>query len=243
MSFSVELLLGTLAVIATITVPLIIYFLQKSRKKLSYEIISNTQLVGVENKIKDRITILYDEKKVVNVHLISIRFVNDGNQPISIDDFAMPINVRLGSDTNILTCEVLEQNPNELNAAIVKMEDSVEIQPLLINANDSFKLNILVNNYEGSLFITARIKGIKTISIYKEPKFTIVNFLFVMYFLIGMLGLFSTIYGREANNNVVSDIGYVSFMIFITLSLLSLLSMCIAVMTVIRQRFYRDKSL
>ncbi len=152
----------------------------------------------------------------------------------------MPINVRLGSGTNILTCEVLEQIPNELNAGIVKMEDSVEIQPLLINSNDSFKLNILLNNYEGSLCITARIKGIKTISIYKEPKFTIVNFLFVMYFLVGMVGVFGTIYGRETNNNVVSDIGYVSFMVFMTLSLLSI---CIAVIILIRQQFYRDKSL
>ncbi|WP_296245519.1 hypothetical protein, partial [Psychrobacter sp. UBA6766] len=108
MSFSMEILLGFLAVIAAITVPLIIYFLQKSKKQLSYEIISNTQLVGVENEIQDRITILYDEKQVVNVHLISIRFVNDGNQPISIDDSAMPINIKLGSATNILTCEVFD---------------------------------------------------------------------------------------------------------------------------------------
>lgn len=240
MSFSIEILLGFSAVIVAIAVPLIIYYLQKSKKQLSYEIISNTQLVGVENEIKDRITILYDEKKVVNVHLISIKFVNDGNQPISIDDFATPINVRLGSGTNILTCEVLEQSPNELNAGIVKMEDSVQIQPLLINSNDSFKLNILLNNYEGSLDITARIKGIKTISIYKEPKFTIVNFLFVMYFLVGMVGVFGTIYGRETNNNVISDIGYVSFMVFMTLSFLSI---CIAVIILIRQQFYRDKPL
>lgn len=240
MSFSIEILLGFLAVIAAITVPLIIYFLQKSKKQLSYEIISNTQLVGIENEIQDRITILYDEKQVVNVHLISIRFVNDGNQPISIDDFAMPINVQLGSATNILTCEVLEQNPNELNANIVKMEDSVEIQPLLINPNDSFNLNILLNNYEGSLCIRARIKGIKTISVYKEPKFTIVNFLLIMHFLVGMVGMFSTIYGRETNNDFVSDIGYVSFIFFITLTLLSI---CIAMIILVKQRFYRDESL
>lgn len=237
MNFSIEILLGFLAVIAAITVPLIIYFLQKSKKRLSYEVISNTQLVGVENEIQDRITILYDEKKVVNVHLISIRFVNDGNQPISIDDFAMPINVKLGSGTNILTCEVLEQSPNELNASIIKMEDSVEIQPLLLNSNDNFTLNILLNDYDESLYITTRIKGIKSISLYKKSKFTIANLAITTHFFIGILGVFGTVYGRENNSDFISDVGIVAFTIYMTLAVLVI---CIAIINLLKQQFYRD---
>ena len=237
MIFSIEILLGFLAVIVAIAVPLIIYYLQKSKKQLSYEIISNTQLVGVENEIKDRITILYDEKKVVNVHLISIRFVNDGNQPISVDDFAMPINVKLGSGTNILTCEVLEQSPNELNASIIKMEDSVKIQPLLLNSNDNFTLNILLNDYDESLYITTRIKGIKSIGPYKKSKFTIVNLAITTHFFIGILGMFGTRYGRENNSDFISDVGIVAFAIYMTLAVLVI---CIAIINLLKQQFYRD---
>ena len=144
MSFSIEILLGFLAVIAAITVPLIIYFLQKSKKRLAYEVVSNTQLVGVKSEVQNKIKIHYENKIVENVHLVSIRIINSGNQPISIDDFARPISIQLGSNTNILTCEVLEQSPKDLDISILKMQNSVEIQPLLLNPNDSFNLNILL---------------------------------------------------------------------------------------------------
>ncbi|WP_198330609.1 hypothetical protein [Psychrobacter cibarius] len=94
MSFSIEILLGCLAVIAAITVPLIIYFLQKSKKRLAYEIVSNTQLVGVKSEVQNKIKIYYENKLVENVHLLLIRIINNGNQSISIGDFAKRIDIR-----------------------------------------------------------------------------------------------------------------------------------------------------
>ena len=151
MNFSIEILLGFLAVIAAITVPLIIYFLQKSKKRLAYEVVSNTQLVGVKSEVQNKIKIYYENKLVENVHLVSIRLINSGNQPISIEDFARPINIKLGSNTNILTCEVLEKNPKDLDIVISKMQNSVKIQPLLLNPNDSLTLNILLGDYRGGV--------------------------------------------------------------------------------------------
>ncbi|WP_201591590.1 hypothetical protein [Psychrobacter sp. Pi2-51] len=169
MSFSIEILLGLLAVIAAITVPLIIYFLQKSKKRLAYEVVSNTQLVGVKSEVQNKIKIYYENKLVENVHLVSIRIINSGNQPISIDDFARPISIQLGSSTNILTCEVLEQSPKDLDISILKMQNSVEIQPLLLNPNDSFNLNILLSDYREELEVSARVKGVAKVEIYREP--------------------------------------------------------------------------
>ena len=170
MSFSLELLIGVLAVIAAITVPLIIYFLQKSKKRLAYEIISDTQLVGVDSEVQNKIKIYYEDKLVENVHLIVIRFINNGNQPISIDDFAKQINIGLGNNTNILTCEVLEQNPKNLDVNIIKMQDSIEVRSLLLNSKDSFTLNVLLSNYKRKLEISARVKGINQIDVYREPQ-------------------------------------------------------------------------
>lgn len=237
MSLSVEILLGFLAVIAAITVPLIIYFLQKSRKKISYEIISNTQLVGIKNKIQDNIKILYEDKLVENVHLVSIRLINDGNQPIAIDDFATPIRVQLGNSTNILTYEVLEQNPSELNATIIRTEDRVEVQPLLLNSNDSFTLNILLNDYDESLCITARIKGVKNIGLYKKSKFTIVNLVLFLYSLLGICAVFGVIYGKETNNDFISNVGFITYVTFMALSLLGL---CAGIVRLIMKSFSRD---
>lgn len=170
MSFSIEILLGFSAVIAAITVPLIIYFLQKSKKRLAYEVVSNTQLVGVKTEVQNKIKIYYENKLVENVYLVSIRLINSGNQPISIDDFARPINIQLGSNTKILTCEVLEQNPKDLDVSILKMQNSFEIQPLLLNPNDSLTLSILLSDYREELEVSARVKGVRNIETYSEPQ-------------------------------------------------------------------------
>ncbi len=170
MSFSLELLIGVSAVIAAITVPLIIYFLQKSKKRLAYEVISDTQLVGVKSEVQNKIKIYYENEPVENVHLISIEFINNGNQPISIDDFTRPVNIHLGDDVNILTCEILDQNPRNLDVNFVNTQDSIKIQPLLLNSNDNFTLNVLLSNYKGELEVSARVKGISNIEVYRKPE-------------------------------------------------------------------------
>ena len=172
MSFSIEILLGFSAVIAAITVPLLIYFLQKSKRRVAYEVVSNAQLVGVKSEVQNKIKIYYENKLVENVHLVSIRIINSGNQPTSIDDFARPISIQLGSNTNILTSEVLGLNPKDLDVSILKMQNSVEIQPLLLNPNDSLTLNILISDYRGGLEVSARVRGISNIEIYRKRSFS-----------------------------------------------------------------------
>lgn len=230
-------LVGAIATIGAIIAAFIIYYLQKSKKRLSYEIISNTQLVGIKNKIQDKIKILYEDKLVENVHLVSIRLINDGNLPIAIDDFATPIRVQLGNNTNILTYEVLEQNPSELNATITRMEDRIEVQPLLLNSNDNFTLNILLNDYDESLCITARIKGVKNIGPYRKSKFTIVNLVLFLYSLLGICAIFGVIYGKETNNDFISNVGFITYVTFMALSLLGL---CAGIVSLMMKMFSRD---
>ena len=117
------------------------------------------------------------------------------------------------------------------------MEDSVKIQPLLLNSNDNFTLNILLNDYDESLYITTRIKGIKSIGPYKKSKFTIVNLAITTHFFIGILGMFGTRYGRENNSDFISDVGIVAFAIYMTLAVLVI---CIAIINLLKQQFYRD---
>lgn len=197
MSFSIEILLGFSAVIAAITVPLIIYFLQKSKRRLAYEVVSNAQLVGVKSEVQNKIKIYYENKLVENVHLVSIRIINSGNQPISIDDFARPISIQLGSNTNILTSEVLGLNPKDLDVSILKMQNSVEIQPLLLNPNDSLTLNILISDYRGGLEVSARVRGISNIEIYRKPESIKSIFLFPLVVLLLILNFFNAVFKNK----------------------------------------------
>lgn len=220
MSFSIEILLGFLAVIAAITVPLIIYFLQKSRKRLSYEVISNTQLVGIKSEIKDKVKILYDEKQVINVHLISIRFINNGNQPISIDDYAKPITINYNNPISVLTCEVLEQYPENLDVVIAKESRYIKIDPLLLNSNDSFVIKVLASDFSGDLIVSARIKGVKKLEVFKNSKNVPLKLIVLIYILMVVTLILDFFYANEIKasfgiNTVYFPVVFMVILIFI----------------------------
>ena len=182
--------------LAAIIVTIILFILGRKKKRLAYYIVSNTQLVGIENSIQDKIKILYDEKQVANVHLISIKFINNGNEPISVDDFDKPISIKYDSAVNILTYEVLEKTPADLDATIKEREEFLEIKPLLLNPNDDFTINILASDFEGGLEISARIKGINKVEIYKSYEDSSRVLIYINIFIIFM-AVISSFYGKE----------------------------------------------
>ena len=226
MSFSIEILLGCLAVIAAITVPLIIYFLQKSKKRLAYEIVSNTQLVGVKSEVQNKIKIYYENKLVENVHLLLIRIINNGNQSISIGDFAKRIDINLGNNLNILTCEILRQYPDNLDINVIKMVDSIEIEPLLLNPKDNFTIKILLSDYKENFEVSARIEGISKIEVYKEPQ-PLFNITLMLTFIPFLILMITRIFFEETFKNYfgfdISIIVHTFFVLIITILVFQIL--------------------
>lgn len=226
MSFSIEILLGCLAVIAAITVPLIIYFLQKSKKRLAYEIVSNTQLVGVKSEVQNKIKIYYENKLVENVHLLLIRIINNGNQSISIGDFAKRIDINLGNNLNILTCEILRQYPDNLDVNVIKMVDSIEIEPLLLNPKDNFTIKILLSDYKENFEVSARIEGISKIEVYKEPQ-PLLNITLMLTFIPFLILMITRIFFEDTFKNYfgfdISIIVHTFFVLIITILVFQIL--------------------
>lgn len=64
-----------------------IYFKQRQRKNISFEVLSNSSLLSVQDEIKKDVQILYKGKLVQQVNLILLRLVNSGNVPILSVDF------------------------------------------------------------------------------------------------------------------------------------------------------------
>ena len=50
--------IGTILALASIVVSIVLYFIQRRRKALSYEVISNTPLLSLEDKTEGRLQIL-----------------------------------------------------------------------------------------------------------------------------------------------------------------------------------------
>ena len=145
-----------------------IYYAQRKKKKLSYEILSSTQLLSIEEEIKGKVKVLYEGYDVKNVYLLSFKFINNGNQPISSDDFEKPLNILLNKKATILTVEIIREEPSNLGLNFDVNNNNISFDPLLLNVRDSFSIKSLVSDFEGPPVIEGRIKGVKTISKYVE---------------------------------------------------------------------------
>lgn len=151
---------------------------QNKIKKLSYEIVLNTPLVKVSSKVKDKIEVYYEKNKVENPQILIIRFLNNGNQPISTSDFEESIKLVFHSDAKIIQCESTNLNPDSLSLNFNHAKNTITIDPLLLNSNEGFTLNLIIEGEDSSFTIIDRIQGVN-VKKYKEPFFIVNDWIYL----------------------------------------------------------------
>ena len=155
--------IAVILALAAILISIFLYQKQRRRKALSYEIISRTPLLSMEEEVKGKLQILFDKKPVQQVHLIVVRIVNSGNLPILSPDYERPIGFSFGEKGKILTTEVVETYPSSLRASVRIEGEKVVLDSALLNQGDSIKLKILVSQFDGQIAVDGRIVGVKDI--------------------------------------------------------------------------------
>src|SRR5437762_7026078 len=103
--------LGFLIIIGTLASLGVTYQKLRKSKHLTYQVVSNTLLLSVEEKeeLKGRIQVLLDNKPVGDVRLVVLRIWNSGNLSIKSEDYKEPVVIDFG-----MLAEILEvKNPHE----------------------------------------------------------------------------------------------------------------------------------
>lgn len=136
---------------------------QKTRKRLSYEVVARTPLITIKDELVDRLRVLYEEKPVENPSLVVLTLTNTGNAPIEPQDFKGSLSISLSSPSVILTAGVTETDPPGLNVCHRISGSQLLVEPLLLNPGDSISLKMLVGECHGPLKVDARISGVKAI--------------------------------------------------------------------------------
>lgn len=173
-----QYLLPILSIVIPTFVVIGIAIYQNKIKKLSYELILNTPLVKVSSEVKDKIEVYYEKNKVENPQIVIIRFLNNGNQPISTSDFEQNIKLIFPNDTKIIQCEITKLNPTNLLLNFNHADNTISIDPLLLNSNEGFTLNLIIEGQDSSFKIIDRIKGVN-IKKYKEPFFIVNSWIYL----------------------------------------------------------------
>ena len=174
---------GALLGIFAIIVSIVLFFAQRKKKSLSYEILSKTPVLSAAEEIAGKLQILFQGEVVQKVYLLVIRISNTGNVPIASSDYERPISIRFGGEARILTTEVSESEPKNMDAKVETRDQNILVKPVLLNSGDSITIKSLVSNYSGKLNIDGRIIGVKNIS----PKRDTSNIWSVVLMIAGMV--------------------------------------------------------
>lgn len=198
--FVIVVLIGVLAIIAAV----IIYLKQRLHKNISYEIISKSSLLSVNDEIKQDVQISFKGKLVQQVSLIILRIFNSGNVPVLSTDFESPIAITLGKNAIVLTAEIIDKQPDCLPTLITSEDSRIILAPTLLNPRDSVTLRMLVTNLE-TIDIDSRIAGVRKIQLMTHGKrdallelMGLINALFLTFAIIGVLNILQ--YGLQLGN-------------------------------------------
>lgn len=156
-----------------VLVPMFIYFLQKRKKRLGYKVLWRLPLVVIHDELKDdgQLTISFNGKPVKDIHLVLIKIVNTGNVPIASGDYESPFSIRYGNDSTVLSAEVVNELPVDLDPILSVSKNAIDIKPLLLNPGDMFVVKSIVKDFQKDVVAVARVIGVDEIKhIGSQPK-------------------------------------------------------------------------
>jgi hypothetical protein len=153
----VAVIVAVIAVIVTVA----IYLAQRTRKELSYEVLWDIPLIHIGN-FEEGLQLLFKGKPLRNAFSFSLRLVNSGNTPIVPEDFERPLAINFGEGV-LLKAEVQEATPENLRASISVKNQSIVLNPVLLNSEDSITIKCILSEYDGNVEVDARITGVKVV--------------------------------------------------------------------------------
>lgn len=212
--------------VLTIFTSILLWVFQRKTKKLSYEILSEVNLLSYEEEISERLKIFFDNEPVQNLSLIFIRILNSGHIPITSPDYETSINLMFGNENSkIISYEIVDKSPENIMINLAQDQNVVEVLPTLINQDDYFTIKLIISNYNNNIIVKGRIIGVKKINKLSKIDSEINQILDVGF----MCVVFSIMFFILAKIRIIQDIDSSIVWIFI-MSLLILLIGCQRIM-------------
>jgi hypothetical protein len=117
-------------------------------------------LPKVEDIVRKKLKILYEEKEVKQIYLNTVTLLCSGNEPIRPDDYEGPIALDFGSTVEILSAEIVKPSKRCLEPSFKVENGSVNLLPILMNHGDRIDMKILTESHPEKMTIHARIAGV-----------------------------------------------------------------------------------
>ncbi len=155
---------GALIAFVALAATFLVYWLQRQRKAISYEVVSRNQLLTVREELEGRLQVLYEGQPARDICLLLLKLVNTGNVAVTTADYERPVSFSTGPSSKILSAVVTEVEPENLSVDIVIEDSRVTVKPVLLNSKDSITFKLLVSDFSGSVVADGRVVGVKTVA-------------------------------------------------------------------------------
>lgn len=126
-----------------------IYRRQRSKKEITYQVISDAPIANINKEVKDRVKILFDGNPVEDINLLVLKVWNPGRVAVKRDDFDEPITFEFG-ERKVVASDILSMEPaNLIDTKDIKTfftlgSESVELQKFLLNPKEEISLKVLL---------------------------------------------------------------------------------------------------
>jgi hypothetical protein len=154
---------GALFGLIAVIVSLVIFVRTKQNKALCYDVLASTPLLTMREELTGDIQILYKGTEVRDLHIIVIKVINTGTVPIRPTDFVKPLTFSAGSSTSILSAEITETGPVDIEANVIVEDATLTLVPLLLNRYDFVTIKLLTDRPSSQLKVRGRVVGVKKI--------------------------------------------------------------------------------
>jgi hypothetical protein len=143
----------------------ILRFWQRPRKELSYRVLSHAPLTSVPDEPETTLQVLPEDAQVRAVDLVFVRLANTGNVPVLPTDYEREVRFAFGDAATVLTAEVVETNPDDIEASVRPIGGTIVLEPLLLNGGDFVTIKALVSQSDALVVPHGRVVGVKHIEL------------------------------------------------------------------------------
>lgn len=154
---------GIIIALLAVAVTILIYIMQRQRKRLAFEILSKNQLLTVGEELEGKLKVFYDGELVRDIFLLIVRVSNIGNVAISKTDYEEELSLFTGSTSAILSAVVTDVDPANLDSSLEVNGPYIKIKRILLNPKDSLTIKCLVKDFSGQFSADARIIGVRKV--------------------------------------------------------------------------------
>lgn len=160
-----------------------LWYLNRPHKKLSMRLLKSEPLISLQGPARKKLTVQYNDTLAEGTYLLHLAIINQGNVPISAQDYQAPIRIEVNPEAKILEASVIETWPADLDHRLKEdvegqglnliqdiNKNIIRVRPILLNPKDEFVVQMLVERYENRIEISQQISGIKRVELFDDSE-------------------------------------------------------------------------